>query len=279
MIIPVSPFEMLIYSTLKLETESGTGTAFFFKFDFTAGNHITVLLTNKHVISGSKTGKMKFAEAQLINKQPNPTDQFFEVEIQDFESKWILHPDPEIDLCALPLINIYQQCLRKKKTPYIMQLTEKEIADSKVLINCDAVEDILMIGYPIGLGDEFNRLPITRKGITATHPLSDLDGKQIGLIDAACYPGSSGSPIFLYNSGKPDKSGNISIGHQIHLLGILFQGPVMYIDGQIVRSPIPMKIDPIIRSSVMINLGYYIKAMEILELKKSVFNELKNTFI
>jgi len=54
-----------------------------------------------------------------------------------------------------------------------------------------------MVGYPIGLWDEKNNYPIFRKGITATHPANDYNGKSEFMIDAACFPGSSGSPVYI----------------------------------------------------------------------------------
>lgn len=32
------------------------------------------------------------------------------------------------------------------------------------------MEDVVMIGYPIGLSDTYNHKPIIRRGITASHP-------------------------------------------------------------------------------------------------------------
>lgn len=52
-----------------------------------------------------------------------------------------------------------------------------------------------MVGYPDGIWDEFNNQPIVRRGITATHPKNDFNGKGEFLIDAVCFPGSSGSPV------------------------------------------------------------------------------------
>jgi hypothetical protein len=44
--------------------------------------------------------------------------------------------------------------------------------------------------------DSANNLPIVRKSITATHPSIDYRERREFLIDAACFFGSSGSPVF-----------------------------------------------------------------------------------
>ena len=83
--------------------------------------------------------------------------------------------------------------------PFYIPIEEDLIYDDEKLKNLSAVEDILMIGYPIGLYDMENNYPIFRKGITSSHPATNFDNKNIGLIDTACFPGSSGSPILIVN--------------------------------------------------------------------------------
>ena len=68
-----------------------------------------------------------------------------------------------------------------------------------------------MVGYPNGLWDTKNDLPIIRRGITATPAFRDYCGRDEFLIDAACFPGSSGSPVFILNQGLHTTSGAILI--------------------------------------------------------------------
>lgn len=53
-----------------------------------------------------------------------------------------------------------------------------------------------MVSYPIGLIDNINNFPIFRRGITASHPGLSFKVKPEFLIDASCWPGSSGSSVF-----------------------------------------------------------------------------------
>ena len=64
--------------------------------------------------------------------------------------------------------------------------------------NLDAIEDIIMVGYPNGIFDTTNNRPIVRKGITASDPKIDYEGKRLFMADIACYYGSSGSPVLVY---------------------------------------------------------------------------------
>ena len=122
----------------------------------------------------------------------------------------------------------------------------------------NAAEDILMVGYPNGLWDAKNNYPLMRRGITASHPGVDFDVNGIGtcVVDVACFPGSSGSPVFVYNNGTIiDKSGNVSIASRIFFLGVLYAGPVYQTDGNIVIKEIPTANIPLAEVNLMLNLG------------------------
>lgn len=72
---------------------------------------------------------------------------------------------------------------------FYIALTKELIPNFEQLSNLRAIEDITMIGYPTGLWDRVNNLPIVRKGITATHPNINYNGIEEILIDAKfCFP-------------------------------------------------------------------------------------------
>ena len=153
---------------------------------------------------------------------------------------------------------------------------ENIVASSQVLSELTALEEILMIGYPVGIWDSTNNMLIFRQGITATHPNIDYEGREEFLIDAACFPGSSGSPVLLYNQGNySNKQGNIIIGTRIYLLGILYAGPEYNLEGEIEVRPIPTQMTPVPVSRIPINLGCVIKADKLLDFKR-VFSGLIN---
>ncbi len=131
-----------------------------------------------------------------------------------------------------------------------------------------AFEEIYMIGYPRGLWDETNNMPIVREGITATAPYLDYNGAKEFLIDIAAFGGSSGSPVFLYNSsGYADKSGSINVGRsRLFLLGVLYAGPQFTIDGEVIKL-VPGTSSEKVKSQIQMNLGYVIKSSEILGFK------------
>lgn len=133
-----------------------------------------------------------------------------------------------------------------------------------------------MIGYPIGLHDEVNNLPIFRKGYTASHPALSFNEEGIGLVDMACFPGSSGSPIFILNEGSYRNSSGVVIGNRLIFLGILFAGPTYDATGKIIMKEIDTKLTLIPSVEIMTNLGYYIQAKAILDFKEMIIKNLEN---
>src|SRR5690606_32118899 len=118
-------------------------------------------------------------------------------------------------------------------------LDKSLIMSDEELDQLTALEDIIMIGYPNGIWDSVNNLPIMRRGITATHPKMDFNGKPEFMIDAACFPGSSGSPIILLNEGSYRTQDSIVMGSRVKLLGVLYAGPVSTVTGNIQVVNIP----------------------------------------
>ena len=132
----------------------------------------------------------------------------------------------------------------------------------------DAIEDIIMIVYPNGLWDEINNMPIMRKGTTATDITIDYNGRKEFMIDAACFPGSSGSPVVLCNPGTyRTRNGNTNLGgSRFYLLGVLYAGPQLTVTGEIKIVTIPTaQQKPLAISHIPNNLGYVIKSERILD--------------
>jgi V8-like Glu-specific endopeptidase len=271
--------ESLAYSTIRIECQykngtAGTGTGFFFAFhhDQQSSTYVPVIITNKHVIRNSEIGKLTFTK---FDKDGRPTDNDHEVySSSNFERLWTFHPDSDVDLCAMPIGPFLKHHQSNGLNLAFNPLNSSIIASNQTGIanDLDAIEDIIMVGYPNGLWDEINNQPIFRKGITATHPLKNYLGKKEFVIDAACFPGSSGSPIFIYNpGGYTTKTGNnVFMGSRLIFLGVLYAGPQMTVTGEIIVTDIPTVQTPLAVSKTMINLGYAIKAERVMELENLI---------
>jgi hypothetical protein len=133
-----------------------------------------------------------------------------------------------------------------------------------------------MVGYPIGLWDEVNNLPLIRRGITASHPAIDFRGRSECVIDAACFPGSSGSPVLIVNEGMVVSKKGMNVGSsRVIFLGVLHSGPILEADGTISVQEIPTQNTLASSTKVMIHLGYVIKAKELRVLGEHIKEVLK----
>lgn len=264
--------EQLLYSTIQIRCNmygggESSGTGFF--YNFIDGDKVhPAIITNKHVLEGATNIKVKFTKT---NDEGIPQD-IDHIEYLVEKNIIIFHRSQDIDLCVILIRNILTENANLSYVP----LDSKMIPSEEEIKKFKAIEDITMIGYPIGLIDNINNKPIIRKGITATHIKFDYNGKKEFLIDAACFPGSSGSPVFILNEGMfTGSDGNAYVGNRIFLIGVLYAGPQHTVTGNIEAVTIPTRTIPLSVTSIPINLGYVIKAEKIKELEKQVIEEIR----
>jgi len=248
-----------MFNTVKLTTISGSGTGFFYNFSANGKTYPTII-TNKHV----------------VNNNPNETVTFF-VHLKTgefssnenyrvtYEANWIFHSSK--DLCFCPALPVFEE-VRKKigKDVFYIANDDSIIATPQKLNELSALEELVMVGYPTGLWDLNNNFPIFRRGYTASHPALSFNENGIGLVDMACFPGSSGSPIYVLNeNGYKDKNGVSYLGQsRIIFIGILYAGPRYNVQ----TIPIQQTIQA--ETPMMINLGNYIKAIELKEFQEYI---------
>ena len=210
----------LFHSTIRVECSDGmfisTGTGFFFAYE-KDGRDIYTIITNRHVVEGSK-------QTHLTFKRQNNKSVMFDTDTVTFDSDlWCFHPDG-LDLAMLQLNSIalylnYSYAIKHKHV-YSQWFSEDLIPDCNRVKNLNHIEDVLVIGYPSGLFDEVNNTPIARRGITATPIQLDYNGNSEFLIDAAIYPGSSGSHVVIYNQSSYLENGTLNLNSRLLLVGI-----------------------------------------------------------
>jgi hypothetical protein len=271
----LSAAEQLAHSTVRIETDTGTGTGFFYRMAVEEnGQHIPVIVTNKHVIAGSSKGQFLISRADpqgLPDLTRHETYVF-----ENFPSHWFPHPVDGIDLCAMPIAPILVGAQKAGVSLFFRALDSTFIPTRDELHELSPVEDITMIGYPNGLWDRVHNMPIFRRGITATHPRLDWNGKPEFLIDAACFPGSSGSPVFLYNQGGYFSKGGLMLGAgRLKILGVLYAGPQHTVTGEIQIVTVPTVDKPVAFSTIPNNLGMVVRATALNELESALVEQVK----
>lgn len=265
----LGPIEQLVHSTVRIETtlRSGCvscGTGFFMNFPGLEGQFVPAVATNKHVVAGAALGKFHLT----LNKEGMPDlGNHREIALDNFEARWIGHPDPNVDLAIFlvgPLINEISQA---GLDPFYVSLPTDIIPKADERKTFSAMEDVVMIGYPSGIWDSINNLPVIRRGITATHPAVSWNGKPEFLTDIASFPGSSGSPVLLVNlNGYTDVNGNLLIGaSRVRLLGIHYAGALHTATGEIKIVTAPTAAAPVAVTAIPNNIGVAIDSQRLLD--------------
>lgn len=279
---PINNFslsEQLAYSTIRLICEldnGGTsiGTGYVMQFLHNKENNLckNVVITNQHVIENSNKITMFFN----INVNGKPVDtEKRGIVIQKETYQQLIVKHSEVDLCAIDITSMILAWQNMYKTDlYILPIPIELIPTQNDLEELKQIEDIIMVGYPIGLMDDYNNKPIFRKGITATHPKLNYNNKKEFLIDIACFHGSSGSPVFILNEGSySDKFCNVRIGGRIMLLGTVYQNRIECTNGEIRVMDIPTSSIPYTVTGIPINIGAVIKSETLYDLENMIKNK------
>jgi len=212
------------------------------------------LATNYHTI---KDADRIFIDLFKLNKEDNIpiTDNKIKVEIDrkfftNFQSE-------ELDVAFMPIAPILQNLSEKNMDIFYKAITPNLIYSLEQAEKLGAIEEVVFFGYPYNLQDKSKNLPIIRRGITATPVWSNFreDPKnETFLIDAGVFPGSNGSPVFIFNQGSYPSGVNINVGIRVVFLGMI---------------KISMQNSG---NNQFIGLGEVIKANVILEFIKSKLN-------
>lgn len=271
--------EQLGQSTIRIivtkDNKKFIGTGFIFLLSY-GSNSKKVIITNKHVVENINKTTLIFTEAQdegpIYGKN-------IEVTFDTSQIKWRFHPDNNVDLAALDLSTLPSNPEMHNKKWYIRWLDESLIPSNEQWETFSYNEKILMYGYPNGLIDQYNNLPVLRSGVTASQPKLNFNNKEEFLTDIHNFGGSSGSPIFIVKDKLQQlesKPGSFTFGimENYSLLGIHFAGQTLNLNtGKseiIYYDTLEEESKQVIR--VPLNIGHAIKSFKILDFKTVLFN-------
>ena len=124
----LTTIEQLAFSTVRIQGtlsdgSISTGTGFFYAI-LLEGKHIPLIITNKHVVKDTVTGKLRFT---LKNESEEPDyGNNFDLQITDFEKAWTMHPDSDVDLCAMPIAEVQKLIVENtSKEPFYKSFTSE----------------------------------------------------------------------------------------------------------------------------------------------------------
>jgi hypothetical protein len=262
--------DQLFFSTVKIETQSqkgtGAGTGFFFLLPDGDDGGYSFIVTNKHVVNGTSSGALTFIP-DCDGKPSLGRGLRMNVPTEVWSKLWFGHQDPAVDIAVCPLKLILDQCEEQFGcSVFHRQIDARTIPSPEVEVSFDSIETVTFVGYPDGLWDTKNFLPIARRGTTASPLPIDFEGKPQFLIDASVFRGSSGSPVFIATDGQyTNRDGSISFGRRFHFLGVVASVYARTEHKQIVARPIPTVQGPFVEHEEMLDIGVVFKARTVEE--------------
>lgn len=207
--------ESWVYATMLIRNEwneQGTGFLVFRAIDEKTGR--IFLVTNKHVLHERAQMRQRATRVSLYlnvkNADGSVTGQTAELplNLDDSSKRWREHPDRDVDVLAFdvtPLLVQYPQ-IEKRWADYALFADRTKLEEFGITIG----EEVLVIGYPLGMRHAKTNFPLVRGGIIATRIGENLEDEYREenetirkrvlrgfLIDGAVIPGSSGSPVVL----------------------------------------------------------------------------------
>jgi hypothetical protein len=142
------------------------------------------LITAKHVVVNPATGKMQDENllAFFNLKGGGVTVRSISDMKKEFGVNWIFHSDPKVDVAMIPFL------INPAEDDVLV------ISDSLFLSAKDLFElyDIFFLSYQPGIEPKGRIMPVIRTGV-----ISLLNDDGTFYIDAAVFPGNTGSPVCL----------------------------------------------------------------------------------
>ncbi len=255
---------------------TSTGTGFFYQVSHpTAGIAKILLVTNKHVVRSAEVVQFVISTAKSVgtlDEYHQPVGRQDHNLSVDLAGNVYSHPDPEIDLCGIDVtvpVGRAQVAGGQIRAMYINSTWLVATSDKPQVRD---VEQVLVVGYPHGLWDGHNNMPIVRLGTTATHLLSNYQGKKHFLVDVAAFAGSSGSPVFSYEAPLfRNASGDYSPGTKVQFVGVIWGVLENTTTGELKIADVPAVLTPIPAIKTSLNLASAIHGDAVLALDELVF--------
>lgn len=268
--------EQLLFATVRLETEhsdgsDSVGTGFFYSRK-SGDDEFLMIITNQHVVADAANVTVTLTRASEDGQPLLGETVTTRVDLVGWPL--VHHPKPSIDVAAILASPILLQLERAGTPAFFRKVTDEYRLTEEMQSSLDAIEQVTFIGYPNGLFDTSNFLPIVRRGSTATPLGVDYRGEPTFLIDASVFPGSSGSPVFLLDRGfHTDRSNNTVAGTRFALLGVVAAVHVRTLAGKFTEhlTRLGVSVDE------PIDLGIVFKASTFPEVADALIAELSAT--
>jgi hypothetical protein len=163
-----------------------TATGFFYH---STNSNLLFLITNRHVVR-----EPYFPNAIKLTLHTNAADMTQNTEYpihlyKGVKPVWRTPTPPEANVVAIPIDpNDFGTHSIRYKSLNAVNLLDKRF-------RLDIGDDVMVIGYPLGIYDHVHNTPIVRGGtISSPHPIP-WKGEPCFLVDSNLHEGTSGSPV------------------------------------------------------------------------------------
>lgn len=266
MMVNLGLTEQLLFTTVRIETITtdgyvAHGTGFIYRANATRlesgeTQHQPVVITNRHVVKDAQLTRFWLNVAGADGQPILGNHQCIELSGTDI---WFSHPMLDLAFCGLYLP--LEALKRRGFVPFYRGIEQDAIPSPEEWLNIMPAEDVLMIGYPGGHWDEVNNLPFVRRGIVASLPSAEFQGRHEFPIDVACFPGSSGSPVFMTHLGRRLSRDGVAIGDvTVKLIGILWGGLITTANGEVKTIEVPVVTKQVAEVEISMLVGLCIKS-------------------
>ncbi|SOD19114.1 S1 family peptidase [Nitrosomonas ureae] len=272
----------LVRSTVRLlagpqgGAATSTGTGFFYQATHPTTNMAKVLIvTNKHVVKGADVVHFVLSSAPAVaalDGQHQPLGRKDQTIVWPLAGNLLSHPDPDIDLCGIDVTIPAGMLIQAGSQLRSMFINSSWLPQEADKVGIRDIEQVLVVGYPKGLWDDHNNMPIARTGTTATHPLAHYQGKKNFLVDVAAFSGSSGSPVFSYETPMyRTRDGSYTPGTKVQFVGIVWGVIEASTSGELKVVEIPSALTSVPVLNTSLNLAIALHAEIIKDLDELVF--------
>jgi hypothetical protein len=204
-----------LYATVPIDNPQGeSGTGFLVLREIAPNQGRVFLLTNKHVIcrDSAMRSSVPHIRCHFNTKESDSSAGTVSGEISlinaDGSKRFREHPDADTDVFAIEVTDVIQ--LNPKIEKRWATYNDFALETKRTELDITVGEDVVTIGYPLGLRQGDSNFPLIRQGLISTKigtllkdKVQDSQGNirnrtlRAFLIDGATVPGSSGSPVVL----------------------------------------------------------------------------------
>ena len=229
-----------LHATVPIDNPYGeSGTGFLVARALSQNESRIFLVTNKHVVCKDPgrraTTPFIMCHFNTLNDDGSPGKTSGQIPLRNPDGlvRYREHADSDTDVCAFDVtdVMVLNPSIQKRWISYAAFGIEQK----RIELDISAGEEIVTIGYPMGLRQGDSNFPLIRQGMIATRigeRIHDQVPEGNGgnrsrtmrafLFDGATIPGSSGSPVLLKPTTGRLVGNSLMFGESpIVLLGIV----------------------------------------------------------